>query len=228
MDEHKITADTTPLDSDPIPQEMPSKVPDHGEVTRFRESYFIEEFEEDEQLNEGHATAVFSTSEEDSLEEDTEDEATDPPLEGTASASSEPDPEPSSAKRSHSARPKKTDAGARVGKILGYALSGVQEEGVMKVFLGSYRWVFVSIAVSMVFNISLHYILSGQLEEVDNLQKELNECTLVQQSLTTELTKSMTKEQMYERLKQYNMTLAPADSAPYIIYVPIPKDLRDE
>ncbi len=98
----------------------------------------------------------------------------------------------------------------------------------MKVFLGSYRWVFVSIAVSMVFNISLHYILSGQLEEVDNLQKELNECTLVQQSLTTELTKSMTKEQMYERLKQYNMTLAPADSAPYIIYVPIPKDLRDE
>ncbi len=82
MDEHKITADTTPMDSDPIPQEMPSKVPDHGEVTRFRESYFIEEFEEDEQLNEGHATAVFSTSEEDSLEEDIENEATDPPPRG--------------------------------------------------------------------------------------------------------------------------------------------------
>ncbi len=94
MDEHKITADTTPLDSDPIPQEIPSKVPDHGEVTRFRESYFIEEFEEDEQLNEGHATAVFSTSEEDSLEEDTENEATDPPRSPTRSPLLRSDPTP--------------------------------------------------------------------------------------------------------------------------------------
>ena len=88
--------------------------------------------------------------------------------------------------------------------------------------------VFVTILFILIFNITLHYILAGQLKEEERLQTEMDDYTKRQQFISSELTHALTQEDLLERLRQQGITLAPADSAPYIIYVPIPNDLREE
>ena len=56
----------------------------------------------------------------------------------------------------------------------------------------------------------------------------MDDYTKRQQFISSELTHALTQEDLLERLRQQGITLAPADSAPYIIYVPIPNDLREE
>ena len=105
---------------------------------------------------------------------------------------------------------------------------GFKGDRFVAILTGPYRLVFVTILFSLIFNITLHYILAGQLKEEERLQTEMDDYTKRQQFISSELTHALTQEDLLERLRQQGITLAPADSAPYIIYVPIPNDLRED
>lgn len=228
-------------------------------ATHFRESYFIED--EDEEytltsqtpkgdttpkesiLREGptHSTAQPSEEEAISPEENSHDHTEDPVQnrgigEGTPQADKQEheSSSPKSAQQQPSATPQQERKSSQhsvasyIGQLLGKSLMGFKGDHFVAILTGPYRLVFVTIVISLIFNIALHYVLAGQLKEVERLQTEMDDYTKRQQFISSELTHALTQDDILERLRQQGIPLAPADSAPYIIYVPIPEDLRDE
>lgn len=207
-------------------------------ATHFRDSYFIDE-DEEETLE-----TSFSESEVAPEEKRTQERESQPSTPftresmGTSVASSEPQAKAASTAKEETHRPstssqqkKKTsqDSVAKtIGRLLGRSLMGFKGDRFVAILTGPYRLVFVTILISLIFNITLHYILAGQLKEEERLQTEMDDYTKRQQFISSELTHALTQEDLLERLRQQGITLAPADSAPYIIYVPIPNDLREE
>ena len=207
-------------------------------ATHFRDSYFIDE-DEEETLE-----TSFSESEVAPEEKRTQERESQPSTPftresmGTSAASSELQAKAASTAKEETPRPstssqqkKKTsqDSVAKtIGRLLGRSLMGFKGDRFVAILTGPYRLVFVTILISLIFNITLHYILAGQLKEEERLQTEMDDYTKRQQFISSELTHALTQEDLLERLRQQGITLAPSDSAPYIIYVPIPNDLREE
>ena len=192
-------------------------------ATHFRESYFIEEDEEEapEQSSSRREVAP-STRESIGV-----DRSSSKPQEKVSSTPEEAQSQPSSTPQ----QKKKSSQGSvasNIGRLLGRSLMGFKGDRFVAILTGPYRLVFVTILFSLIFNITLHYILAGQLKEEERLQTEMDDYTKRQQFISSELTHALTQEDLLERLRQQGITLAPADSAPYIIYVPIPNDLREE
>ena len=155
------------------------------------------------------------------------DRSSSKPQEKVSSTPEEAQSQPSSTPQ----QKKKSSQGSvasNIGRLLGRSLMGFKGDRFVAILTGPYRLVFVTILFSLIFNITLHYILAGQLKEEERLQTEMDDYTKRQQFISSELTHALTQEDLLERLRQQGMTLAPADSAPYIIYVPIPNDLREE
>ena len=190
-------------------------------ATHFRESYFIEEDEEEapEQSSSRREVAP--------RESIGVDRSSSKPQEKVSSTPEEAQSQPSSTPQ----QKKKSSQGSvasNIGRLLGRSLMGFKGDRFVAILTGPYRLVFVTILFSLIFNITLHYILAGQLKEEERLQTEMDDYTKRQQFISSELTHALTQEDLLERLRQQGITLAPADSAPYIIYVPIPNDLREE
>lgn len=207
-------------------------------ATHFRESYFIEEDEEEaseqsssrrEVAPEGKGSQeeepILSTPS--TRESIGVDRSSSKPQEKVSSTPEEAQSHPSSTPQ----QKKKSSQGSvasNIGRLLGRSLMGFKGDRFVAILTGPYRLVFVTILFSLIFNITLHYILAGQLKEEERLQTEMDDYTKRQQFISSELTHALTQEDLLERLRQQGITLAPADSAPYIIYVPIPNDLREE
>nr|WP_315076318.1 hypothetical protein [uncultured Porphyromonas sp.] len=201
-------------------------------ATHFRESYFIEEDEEEapEQSSsrrevapeEKPVPATPFTRE--SLDVHT---PSSKPQEKVSSAEQE-EPQQTSSTTRQTKKSSQGSVASNIGRLLGRSLMGFKGDRFVAILTGPYRLVFVTILFSLIFNITLHYILAGQLKEEERLQTEMDDYTKRQQFISSELTHALTQEDLLERLRQQGITLAPADSAPYIIYVPIPNDLREE
>lgn len=207
-------------------------------ATHFRESYFIEEDEEEapeQSFSRGEVAPEGKRSQE---EESVPATPFTQESVGVHTPSSKPQEKVSSAEQeepqqtsSTTRQTKKSSQGSvasNIGRLLGRSLMGFKGDRFVAILTGPYRLVFVTILFSLIFNITLHYILAGQLKEEERLQTEMDDYTKRQQFISSELTHALTQEDLLERLRQQGVTLAPADSAPYIIYVPIPNDLREE
>ena len=207
-------------------------------ATHFRESYFIEEDEEEapeqsfsqrevapegkkSQEEESVPTASFTRE-----SVDVHTPSSRPP-EKVSSAEQE-EPQQTSSTTRQTKKSSQGSVASNIGRLLGRSLMGFKGDRFVAILTGPYRLVFVTILFSLIFNITLHYILAGQLKEEERLQTEMDDYTKRQQFISSELTHALTQEDLLERLRQQGITLAPADSAPYIIYVPIPNDLREE
>lgn len=207
-------------------------------ATHFRESYFIEE-DEEEALEQSFSRREVGPEEKRSQEEEpvpatpfTRESAdvhtpSSKPQEKVSSAEQE-EPQQTSSTTRQTKKSSQGSVASNIGRLLGRSLMGFKGDRFVAILTGPYRLVFVTILFSLIFNIALHYILAGQLKEEERLQTEMDDYTKRQQFISSELTHALTQEDLLERLRQQGITLAPADSAPYIIYVPIPNDLREE
>lgn len=207
-------------------------------ATHFRESYFIEE-DEEEALEQSFSRREVGPEEKRSQEEEpvpatpfTRESAdvhtpSSKPQEKVSSAEQE-EPQQTSSTTRQTKKSSQGSVASNIGRLLGRSLMGFKGDRFVAILTGPYRLVFVTILFSLIFNITLHYILAGQLKEEERLQTEMDDYTKRQQFISSELTHALTQEDLLERLRQQGVTLAPADSAPYIIYVPIPNDLREE
>lgn len=207
-------------------------------ATHFRESYFIEE-DEEEAPEQSFSRREVAPEEKKSQEEESVPatpftrESVDvhipssKPQEKVSSAEQE-EPQQTSSTTRQTKKSSQGSVASNIGRLLGRSLMGFKGDRFVAILTGPYRLVFVTILFSLIFNITLHYILAGQLKEEERLQTEMDDYTKRQQFISSELTHALTQEDLLERLRQQGITLAPADSAPYIIYVPIPNDLREE
>lgn len=207
-------------------------------ATHFRESYFIEE-DEEEAPEQSFSQREVAPEEKRSQEEKPvpttpfTQESVDvytpssKPQEKVSSAEQE-EPQQTSSTTRQTKKSSQGSVASNIGRLLGRSLMGFKGDRFVAILTGPYRLVFVTILFSLIFNITLHYILAGQLKEEERLQTEMDDYTKRQQFISSELTHALTQEDLLERLRQQGVTLAPADSAPYIIYVPIPNDLREE
>ncbi|WP_315561649.1 hypothetical protein [Porphyromonas endodontalis] len=207
-------------------------------ATHFRESYFIEE-DEEEAPEQSFSRREVAPEEKRSQEEkpvpatpftrESVDVHTpsSKPQEKVSSAEQE-EPQQTSSTTRQTKKSSQGSVASDIGRLLGRSLMGFKGDRFVAILTGPYRLVFVTILFSLIFNITLHYILAGQLKEEERLQTEMDDYTKRQQFISSELTHALTQEDLLERLRQQGITLAPADSAPYIIYVPIPNDLREE
>ena len=206
-------------------------------ATHFRESYFIEE-DEEEAPEQSFSRREVAPEEKRSQEEkpvpatpftrESVDVHTpsSKPQEKVSSAEQE-EPQQTSSTTRQTKKSSQGSVASDIGRLLGRSLMGFKGDRFVAILTGPYRLVFVTILFSLIFNITLHYILAGQLKEEERLQTEMDDYTKRQQFISSELTHALTQEDLLERLRQQGITLAPADSAPYIIYVPIPNDLRE-
>ena len=208
-------------------------------ATHFRESYFIEEDEEEAPEQSSSRREVGPKGKGAQEEEEpvpatpfTRESAdvhtpSSKPQEKVSSAEQE-EPQQTSSTTRQTKKSSQGSVASNIGRLLGRSLMGFKGDRFVAILTGPYRLVFVTILFSLIFNITLHYILAGQLKEEERLQTEMDDYTKRQQFISSELTHALTQEDLLERLRQQGITLAPADSAPYIIYVPIPNDLREE
>ena len=207
-------------------------------ATHFRESYFIEEDEEEapeqsfsrrEVAPEGKKSQEEKPVPATPFTRESVDVHTlsSKPQEKVSTAEQE-EPQQTSSTTRQTKKSSQGSVASNIGRLLGRSLMGFKGDRFVAILTGPYRLVFVTILFSLIFNITLHYILAGQLKEEERLQTEMDDYTKRQQFISSELTHALTQEDLLERLRQQGITLAPADSAPYIIYVPIPNDLREE
>lgn len=238
MDRDNPNRDESPImgDSNEAPYGETKSSPERA--THFRESYFIEE-DEEEAPEQSFSRREVAPEEKRSQEEkpvpatpftrESVDVHTpsSKPQEKVSSAEQE-EPQQTSSTTRQTKKSSQGSVASDIGRLLGRSLMGFKGDRFVAILTGPYRLVFVTILFSLIFNITLHYILAGQLKEEERLQTEMDDYTKRQQFISSELTHALTQEDLLERLRQQGITLAPADSAPYIIYVPIPNDLREE
>lgn len=238
MDRDNPNRDESPImgDSNEAPYGETKSSPERA--THFRESYFIEE-DEEEAPEQSFSRREVAPEEKRSQEEkpvpatpftrESVDVHTpsSKPQEKVSSAEQE-EPQQTSSTTRQTKKSSQGSVASNIGRLLGRSLMGFKGDRFVAILTGPYRLVFVTILFSLIFNITLHYILAGQLKEEERLQTEMDDYTKRQQFISSELTHALTQEDLLERLRQQGITLAPADSAPYIIYVPIPNDLREE
>jgi len=238
MDRDNPNRDESPImgDSNEAPYGETKSSPERA--THFRESYFIEEDEEEapEQSSSRRERAPEGkrSQEEESVPATpfTQESVgvhtpSSKPQEKVSSAEQE-EPQQTSSTTRQTKKSSQGSVASNIGRLLGRSLMGFKGDRFVAILTGPYRLVFVTILFSLIFNITLHYILAGQLKEEERLQTEMDDYTKRQQFISSELTHALTQEDLLERLRQQGITLAPADSAPNIIYVPIPNDLRGE
>lgn len=238
MDRDNPNRDESPImgDSNEAPYGETKSSPERA--THFRESYFVEEDEEEapeqsfsrrevgpeEKRSQEEEPTLSTPSTRESVDVHT---PTSKPQEKVSSAEQE-EPQQTSSTTRQTKKSSQGSVASNIGRLLGRSLMGFKGDRFVAILTGPYRLVFVTILFSLIFNITLHYILAGQLKEEERLQTEMDDYTKRQQFISSELTHALTQEDLLERLRQQGVTLAPADSAPYIIYVPIPNDLREE
>lgn len=238
MDRDNPNRDESPIMGDSNEASYGETKSSPEKATHFRESYFIEE-DEEEALEQSFSRREVGPEEKRSQEEEpvpatpfTRESAdvhtpSSKPQEKVSSAEQE-EPQQTSSTTRQTKKSSQGSVASNIGRLLGRSLMGFKGDRFVAILTGPYRLVFVTILFSLIFNITLHYILAGQLKEEERLQTEMDDYTKRQQFISSELTHALTQEDLLERLRQQGVTLAPADSAPYIIYVPIPNDLREE
>lgn len=238
MDRDNPNRDESPIMGDSNEASYGETKSSPEKATHFRESYFIEEDEEEAPEQPSSRREVAPEEKRSQEEESVPATPFTQESVGVHTPSSKPQEKVSSAEQeepqqtsSTTRQTKKSSQGSvasNIGRLLGRSLMGFKGDRFVAILTGPYRLVFVTILFSLIFNITLHYILAGQLKEEERLQTEMDDYTKRQQFISSELTHALTQEDLLERLRQQGITLAPADSAPYIIYVPIPNDLREE
>lgn len=154
-------------------------------ATHFRESYFIEE-DEEEAPEQSFSRREVAPEEKKSQEEESVPatpftrESVDvhipssKPQEKVSSAEQE-EPQQTSSTTRQTKKSSQGSVASNIGRLLGRSLMGFKGDRFVAILTGPYRLVFVTILFSLIFNITLHYILAGQLKEEERLQTEMDD-----------------------------------------------------